>query len=225
MVLSLRRQAKRRGEMIEKGCSTRLIFLSLILFGSAFLSFAQSSEIAALASQVAAAVSRNTRHLNGSAKVLVVDFSDSEGSQSSLGAKLADAFEAALKKNAYAFIVIDRAEYRQKSQDSRLPAQKHDDEEKAGCYAPEFAANVTIEGHFRTLPGNAITLWIEALEDQRGIFEKRITLSLPPEMLGLPSEPEPPPAPDKLHGAPAWVRTGSSRNKNAHPVRITKDDD
>jgi TonB family protein len=206
-------------------CTLATVFLSSIFFGFSPTSYAQSSEITALASETAAAISRNTRYLKGSAKVLVVDFSNAEGSQSSLGEKLADAFEAALKKNAYAFTVIDRAEHRQKSQDSRPPEQRYDEDEKAGCYASEFGANVTVEGNFRTLQGNVITLWIEALEDQKGIFEKRIKLSLPPEMLGLPPKLEPPAAPGELQGALAWVRTDGSRDKNVHPVRITKSGD
>jgi TonB family protein len=197
------------------------VFLLLILLSSAPLSYAQSSEMAQLALEAAGAISRNTKYLRGSAQVLVVDFTDAQGSQSNLGAKLAGVFEAALKKNAYAFVVIDRAAYRQKSGGGGLPTAKSDADEKAGCYDPELRANVTVEGFIRTLPGNVVTLWIEALEDRRMIFEKRITLSPTPEMQVLPPRPEPSPAPDELQGVLAWVRTGTSRKKDSHPVRIS----
>lgn len=190
-------------------------FLSLLFLSCASSARAQSAEINALASDASAAISSKNENLKGSARVLVLDFSNPQGTKSSLGVKLADEFQADFKKVAPNMIAIDRAEYYQRS------AQKVDDDD-AGCPDPSPDADVTIQGRYQTYPGNVVALSIEVLDDGRLIFKKEITLDLTPEMLSLLSPPEPGPEPESLRGKVAWVNKNRSRDANPIPVRMGK---
>lgn len=196
-----------------KVCVLFLGLLSLMLFGSAPDAFAQSSELTSLASESAAAINRKFKDANDGAEVFVEDFSDAQLSESGLGSKLADQFESELKKNAIAFIVLDRAEYR------RLSAEE---DRRNDCHSPVPKSKLSIEGRYQSYPGNVITLRIEVLDDGRSLFAKIITLDLTPELVSLLSPPEPEPEPESLRGKVVWMNKNRSHNANANPVRMSK---
>ena len=143
-------------------------------------------EVDALASELATAISRSSTGPFGNAKVLVIDFASTRETQIELGEKLADAFSDSLSKNARGFVVMDRDEYLRSFASDKLDPQWYESPETMECYAEGLHATVVVDGNIDVL-SDKVVVWVKAFrtQDKEKIFDKRISLSLTPEMQSL----------------------------------------
>lgn len=207
------RAIRKNGRIARTGPPKTSVFVLLLLtfLGGVSTSYAQSSELDALASEAAVnIVSSNTKHWKGKVTVLVVDFRDVIGASPELGSKLADQFRAALKAHAQSFTVLDR---------DATSFKKADAPDNGGrCGARTFGADVVIQGYFLNLKANKVNLSIQIVRDQKMILSKSATLNLPPEMTLFLHDPES--LPDGVRGTLAWARAEHGQNEHERPIRI-----
>jgi TonB family protein len=157
-----------------------------VFAGSPLIRAQQQTDLDALASEVATAISNSSRGPFKEAKVLVIDFEDKSQNPSELGAKLAEVFSDSLRKNARGFVVMDRVEYLRSFAADKLDPQFYENPETMKCYADQLRATVIVDGTMDVL-SNKVVLWVKALrtKDKEKIFDKRISLPLTPDMRAL----------------------------------------
>lgn len=159
------------------------------------ISAQQQPDLDALATEMATAIFRSSKGVLVSTKVLVIDFARAHEAPTELGEKLADAFSDSLSKNAHGFVVMDRTEYLRSFAADQLAPDSYDSPETMSCYASELKATVIVDGDMDVV-SDKVVLWVKALriQDKKVVFDKRISLSLTPEMQTQLSHAAPPPA-------------------------------
>jgi TonB-like protein len=193
--------------------------LLLIVLGGASATRAQSSEIDALAADVATTIRYRYKYLDSSPRVLVEDIQDDQRSESDLRLTLADEFQRALKARQKDFFVIDRPE---RPKPHELSAQELDDLQ-ASCPVPvpkqEPGPDIRIRGYYQVYPGNDVSLRIDVLLDRAVLAEHNARLTLTPDLLRHSAPPEP--EPDRLRGKILWLRE-PGKDKTEEPVRLPR---
>jgi TonB family protein len=172
-----------------------LLMVLLALLEPSFVRAQQQPELDALASEMATAIFRSYKSVLVSTKVLVIDFAGANEAPTELGEKLADAFSDSLSKNARGFVVMDRAEYMRSFAADQLAPDSYENPATMKCYADGLKATVVVEGDMDVV-SDKVVLWVKALriQDKKAIFDKRISLSLTPEMQTQLSHAVPSPA-------------------------------
>jgi len=183
-----------------------IVFLLSVV--SPILRAQQQPDIDALASEMATAIFRSSKGVLVSTKVLVIDFAGAHEAPTELGEKLTDAFSDSLSKNAHGFVVMDRTEYLRSFAADQLAPDSYDSPETMSCYASELKATVIVDGDMDVV-SDKVVVWVKALriQDKKAIFDKRISLSLTPEMQALIS-----------HAAPRPATASSDRNAWVNPM-------
>jgi TonB family protein len=150
---------------------------------------AQAPDFDAVASRLSASISMSSKGLSIKPSVLVADFTETHGSLNELGAELAKEFSRSLAKNAQDFAVADRDSKFDAFMIARSSPRSENDTPSAVCSAGQAEPNIVVDGYFDSLPDRIIVRVKAArLEDNKVIFEERISLALTPELQSLESK-------------------------------------
>jgi TonB family protein len=140
--------------------------------------------------------------------VVVADFVETHGGSTEMGAELARQFSKSLAKNARDFLVADSNGEFDVSGTSRLSSQSAGDS-AVNCSAGQPKPTFAVEGYMDELQ-DRVVIRIKATrtEDNKAVFDERVTVPLTPELQALESKP--PLAAEKPSGesGPTWVRPG-----------------
>jgi hypothetical protein len=194
---------------------------ALLLLGPFFQgTWAQSSELDGAAYEAATAISQSTKYMKGAARVLVYDFSNPHRPERELGIKLADEFDAALRRQAHGFTILDRDTTLEKKASRTDVIDTQDDSE---CRQRSREPDVTVEGSFDNLPGGMVALRIKVAFDRQQIFDETLKLTIPPKLVAsLPARES---LPGYVRGKIAWTRPGYASASAAKPVHRSDEND
>lgn len=192
--------------------------LALLGFGPA--DRGQSTDLDALAQEVAAAIESNTKDLDGIAQVWVSDFRVSNHGPSVppfVGSNLADIFDTALRKGDHHFTVLER--------DESLSAKATASGDDSICRKGLLEANVMVTGGAEVRPGGGLSLSIRAIQDKQTIFAKSVVVSPGPEIWRSKTElsTEPFAWPPEIQGKVPWVRSRGDDAEAEKPIRLAKE--
>jgi TonB family protein len=201
-----------RPDRFRRGLRTANVLLLLVC--TAFPSVApepvqaQTPTFDAVASRLGDAILSLSRGLILKPSVVVANFAETHGSSNAMGAELARQFSSSLAKNARDFTVADSNGGFDVSGASRLSSQSGG-ASAVNCSAGQPKPTFVVEGSMDELQ-DRVVIRIEATrtEDNKPVFDERVTVPLTPQLQALESKP--PSAAEKPSGesAPAWVRPG-----------------
>jgi len=184
-----------------------LLFAALVVVGPE-QALAQAPDFDAVASRAADAILTLSRGLVVKPSVVVVDFVETHGGSNEMGTELARQFSKSLAKNARDFVVAEPNGEFDTSSASRLPSQAAADA-AVNCSAGKPKPTFVVEGNMDLLQ-DRVVIRIKATrtEDNKAVFDERVTVPLTPELQALESKP--PSVTEKPSGenGPAWVRPG-----------------
>jgi TonB family protein len=150
---------------------------------------AQSASLDALAAKMTDAIHKTSKLPFSKSNVLVVDFVETQGPPTELGADLARQFSDSLNKHAQGFNLVDRTEYLKEFASDKLSADSYSKPETMKCYAMEFGAMAVVTGHLDDFADKVeLRVQAERISDKKGIFDERISLPMTPEMQALISK-------------------------------------
>jgi TonB family protein len=185
-----------------------LLFCVALVVAASGQARAQAPDFDAIASRVTDAILTLSRGLLVKPSVVVTDFVETHGGSNEMGAELARQFSKSLAKNARDFAVADSNGEFDTSSPSRLPSQSAADA-AVNCSAGKPKPTFVVEGDMDQLQDRVI-IRIKATrtEDNKAIFDERITVPLTPELQAM--EAKPPSVTEKPPGenGPTWVRPG-----------------
>ena len=166
-----------------------LLALLLPLAAAASARAQQSPDFGSLVSQASRAIQKNHKIVNGG-KVLVLDFTEAQGTPTELGHNLAAAFSDALSKQAKDFEVVDLSQLAALFARDRISPETFRDQRMMTCYGSELDAKVVLEGALEDSSGQ-VKLTIDAWQvlPSKMIFEEKTSLALTPEMQALVQKP------------------------------------
>lgn len=125
-----------------------------------------------------------------SAKVLVIDFSDSHAKSSLLGAVLTDEFAAALRNTSRGLVVIDRADYARAAAEDVLMPEARAGDQAAKCYSEQLGADFAVEGTINaSSEATQLNVKVMRLSDWKRILETTASVPLTPEFRASLSKP------------------------------------
>ena len=184
-----------------------LLFAALVVVAPE-QALAQALDFDAIASRLADAILSLSRGLVVKPSVVVTEFVETHGGSSKMGAELARQFSKSLAKNARDFVIADPNSEFDTSSASRLPSQSAADA-AVNCSAGKPKPTFVVEGYMDQLQ-DRVVIRIKATrtDDNKAIFDERVTVPLTPELQALESKL--PSAAGKLSGenGPTWVRPG-----------------
>jgi TonB family protein len=168
-----------------------LVFLALAFLLPTCLE-SQAPDFDAVASRLSASISMSSKGLEIKPSVLVADFTETHGGLNQLGAELAKELSRSLAKNAKDFAVADRDSKFDAFMNARLSPRPENGAPAVDCSAGQAQPNIVVDGYFDSLD-DRIVVRIKAarLEDNKVIFDERISLPLTPELQSLESKPIP----------------------------------
>jgi TonB family protein len=170
--------------------------------------YSQAPDFDAVAARLSDAILLVSRGLLVKPSVVVTDFAETHGSANAMGAELARQLSKALAKNARDFKVADSNAEFDTSSASRLPSQSAADA-SVNCAAGKAKPTFVVGGEMDELQDRVVVrIKATRAEDNKAVFDERVTVPLTPEMQALESKPVSPS--DKPSGlnAPAWIRPG-----------------
>jgi TonB family protein len=206
MIALMRSDRTRRGLHIAKV----LLLLACAAFPNVVSGAAQAQapNFDAVASRLGDAVLSVSRGLILKPSLVVTNFAETHGSSNALGAELARRFSKSLAQNARDFTVADSNTEFDTSGTSRLNSQSADDA-AVNCAAGKPKPTFVVNGYMDELE-DRVVIRIEATrtEDDKPIFDERVTVPLTPQLQALESKP--PSAAEKTpsESGPTWVRPG-----------------
>jgi TonB family protein len=158
-----------------------------------------------IAADVAQAITRNAHRSPAPVEVFVEDFGDANQPTTLLGVSLANEFAFALSKHASGFDVIDRARLTGMAQHD-LTAQ-----DAWKCYCKPHATPVFVTGTLTEL-GDTLGLSLHVQEFQAPLVDRRIQISLTPNLKALASAPAP------ARPTPTWVSRDHPPDPDVKPA-------
>jgi TonB family protein len=184
-----------------------LLFAALVVVAPE-QALAQAPDFDAIASRVADAILTLSRGLVVKPSVVVTDFVETHGGSNEMGAEFARRFSKSLAKNARDFVVADPNGEFDTSSGSRLPSQS-----AAGaavnCSAGKPKPTFVVEGDMDQLQ-DRVVIRIKATrtEDNKAIFDERVTVPLTPELQTMEAKPLSVSEKPSGENGPTWVRSG-----------------
>ncbi len=165
-------------------------------------------DFSAIASRLAGAVVLVSRGLLVKPSVAVADFVETHGGSNAMGAELSGEFSKSLATNARDFVVADSNGEFDTSRATELPAQSATDA-TVKCSAGKPKPTFIVEGYMDELEDHVVVrIKATRTEDNKSVFDERITLALTPELRGLESKPvSATENPAGQYGV-AWMRPG-----------------
>ncbi len=196
------RQRRRRANAL-----VLLLFAALVVVAPE-QAFAQAPDFDAIASRAADAILALSRGLVVKPSVVVSDFVETHGGSNAMGAELARRFSKSLAKNARDFVVADPNSEFDTSSASRLPSPSAADA-AVNCAAGKPKPTFVVEGYMDQLQ-DRVVIRIKATrtEDNKAIFDERVTVPLTPELQALETKPTSVAEKPSGENGPAWVRPG-----------------
>jgi TonB family protein len=169
---------------------------------------AQTPNFDAVASRLGDAILSLSRGLILKPSVVVSNFAETHGSSSAMGAELAQQFSKSLAKNARDFTVADSNYEFDTSSASRSPSQSADDA-AVNCAAGKPKPTFVVNGYMDELE-DRVVIRIEATrtEDNKAIFDERVTVPLTPDLRALESKRSSAAEKPSGESGPTWVRPG-----------------
>jgi TonB family protein len=185
-----------------------LLFCVALLVATSGRARAQAPDFDAIASRVADAILTLSRGMVLKPSVAVTDFVETHGGSNEMGAELARRFSASLAKNARDFAVADPNGEFDTSGPSRLPSQSAADA-AVNCSAGKPKPTFVVEGYMDQLQDRVvIRIRATRTEDDKAIFDERVTVPLTPELQAMESKPSTITEKPSGENGPTWVRPG-----------------
>jgi TonB family protein len=149
--------------------------------------------------------------------VLVTDFEESSVPDSQLATVLTQNFSQSLRNHAHNFTVLDRTEIEAAISSRQLPAGALSSRGVTSCYAPDIGASIIVGGRIACTAENVILdLDVRASAEGDGIFGKKISTPLTPQMEALKSQPAAHTEPIFGEDKSVWAKDGNSQTKIPH---------
>jgi TonB family protein len=169
---------------------------------------AQAPNFDAVASRLGDAILSVSRGLILKPSVAVTNFVETHGSANAMGAELAKQFSGSLSKSARDFTVADSYEEFDLPGASRSSSPSTGDS-AVNCAAGQPKPTFVVEGHMDELQ-DRVVIRIQATrtEDNKSVFDERVTVPLTPELQALESKTPLAAAQRSGEGGPTWVRPG-----------------
>jgi TonB family protein len=169
---------------------------------------AQAPDLDAIAPRLADAILSLSRGLIVKPSVVVTDFVETHGNSNEMGRELARQLSEALAKNARDFVVADSNGEFDTSSTGRLPSQPAADA-TVNCATGKPKPTFVVGGDMDELQDRVVVrIKVTRTEDNKAVFDERVTLPLTPELKALESRS--PSVAEKVSdgSGPTWVRPG-----------------
>jgi TonB family protein len=163
----------------------------------------------ASASRLADAVLLLSRGLIVKPSVVVMDFVETHGGSNEMGKELSRQFSHSLATKARDFIVADSNSGFDAFGADRSTFRSTADAPTVDCSAGQPKPTFLVEGYLDELQ-DRVVVRIKATwtEDNKAVFDERVTLALTPELKSLESKPPSSAVKPSNQNGPTWVRPG-----------------
>lgn len=163
----------------------------------------------ASASRLADAVLLLSRGLIVKPSVVVMDFVETHGGSDEMGKELSRQFSHSLAKNARDFVVADSNGGFDAFGADRSPSHSTAEAPTVDCSAGQPKPTFLVEGYLDELQDRVVVrIKATRTEDNKAVFDERVTLALTPELKSLESKPLSPAEKSSSQNGTTWVRPG-----------------
>jgi TonB family protein len=185
------------------------ICLALVVAAVREQTYAQAPYFDAIASRLTDAILSLSRGLVVKPSVVVTDFVETHGSSNEMGKELTRQFSKSFSKNARDFVVADSSGGFDTSSASRSPSQSAASAPAVNCSAGQPQPTFVVDGYMDEFQ-DRVVIRIKATrtEDNKSVFDERVTVPLTPDLQALESKPPAAAEKPSNQNGLTWIRPG-----------------